>query len=79
MCILSGSQLSSKVKPNQRVQQGNPLSSFIFNAVIDWAMEDSMSQHQLIAMEELAIASADCSFCLTSKMIVNKRKVGLGD
>ena len=58
---------------------GSPSLTKVDSALIDWAMEDSMSHHQLIAMEELAIASADCSFCLTSKTIVDKRKVGLGD
>ena len=37
---MSGGQLSSKVRLNQGVQQGNPLLSFIFNAVIDRAMEE---------------------------------------
>ena len=37
--ILSGSGHGDVVKPAQGVRQGDPLSSFIFNAVIDWTME----------------------------------------
>ena len=37
--ILSKGGLGNVVKPAQVVRQGDPLSSFIFNAVIDWTME----------------------------------------
>lgn len=41
--ILANGQLGNKVRPSQGVRQGDPLSSFMFNAVIDWCLEEMNS------------------------------------
>ena len=42
--ILADGKLSGLIDPAQGVRQGDPLSSFIFNAVMDWCLEKLSSE-----------------------------------
>ena len=69
--ILADGKLSGPIDPTQGVRQGNPLSSFIFNAVMDWCLEKLSTEAGYDLHDELVsyLAFADALVLLARSQL----------